>query len=285
LTSASSGLDSSSMLEARTTRRARNSAVVLLVGLLVAAGAAARGVAQGNGATGTLGLRGTLRLVSNQLDCPLPTTTAGVCAGRSGRGLVPGLGSVSEAYAFLADLDLPPCAVGSGRTLSYPVTFVVAGKGQIDFALAEGATCVRQEAVRTQSQAFTVTGGTGIYAGASGSGTVERTLGASMASGERVGTETWAGTLVAPAVEFDTVRPTLAGAVGRTVRAARGAATARVRFAVTARDAVDGARPVACKPRSGSRFRLGKTRVTCTATDTSGNAAAARFTVTVRATP
>jgi hypothetical protein len=260
--------------------------MALLVALVVATGVAA---GAGDGArlraTATLELRGSLRLVSNQLDCPLPTTTAGVCAGRNGTGLVPGLGRVSEAYAFLADLDLPPCAVGRGRTLAYPVTFVVAGKGQIQFALAEGATCVGQEAVRTQSQAFTVTGGTGIYAGASGSGTVERALGSVRASGERVGTETWRGTLVAPQVEFDIARPTLAGAVGRTVRAARGATTARVRFTVTARDAVDGVRPVACKPRSGSRFRIGKTRVTCTATDTSGNTAAARFTVTVRATP
>jgi len=221
--------------------------------------------------------------VSDQLNCPLPTTTAGVCARRTGKGLISGLGSVSESYAFLADLDLPPCEVGTGRTRAYAVSFVVAAKGEIHFALAEGATCVRQEAVRTQTQAFTITGGTGIYEGASGSGTVERILGSITTIG-RVGPVTWRGRLVAPGAVFDITRPTLSGASNRTVRAPRGAKTARVRFAVTADDAVDGARPVTCRPRSGSRFPLGKTRVTCTAADTSGNTAAARFFVTVRAT-
>ena len=271
-------------------RRALSSAAGLVVAmLLVVVAAAAAGIPSDHGATiratGTLELRGTLRLVSNQADCPLLTTTAGVCAGRTGTGLVSGLGSVTEAYAFLADLDLPPCLVGSGRTLAYPITLVVAGKGEISFALDEAATCVRQEAVRTQPQSFTVTGGTGIYAGASGSGRIERTLGSVSAAGARVGTETWTGTLVAPEVEFDVTRPTLSGAVAKTVSARRGAKTARVRFTVAARDAVDGARPVTCKPRSGSSFRIGRSAVRCTANDMSGNTAAARFFVTVRATP
>ena len=232
-------------------------------------------------ATGTLELHGTLQLVSNQNECPVPTTTAGVCAARTGKGLISGLGGVSEAYAFLADIDAAPCGLGRGRALAYPVTLVVAGKGEVQVALAEASTCAANEAVRVQSQSFTVTGGTGIYAGATGRGTVDRTLGGLTAVG-RVGTETWRGTLVASGVDFDVTPPSLSGAGSKTVRVPPGTRTAPVRFTVTAKDAVDGTVPVVCKPRSGSRFKLGTARVTCAATDTSGNTAAARFNVTVR---
>jgi len=66
------------------------------------------------------------------------------------------------------------------------------------------------------------------------------------------------------------------------VRAPKGAKTARVTFKVTARDGVDSAVPVACQPRSGSRFRIGRTTVRCEATDSSGNTGKAAFTVTVK---
>ena len=87
-----------------------------------------------------------------------------------------------------------------------------------------------------------------------------------------------------PGFEFDTTPPTLTGAMNKTVRARKRAKIARVTFRVTAQDDRDGARPVSCVPRSASRFRIGKTRVQCSAVDTSGNSATARFTVTVRAT-
>ena len=258
-------------------------AAVVAASLVLGAAASPPGQSATRGAAGTLTLRGSLQVVSNLLDCPVPDTTAGICAARTGTGFVPGLGRVSEGYAFLGDIDIPACGVGRGRTFAYPVSFVVGGKGEIHFALAEGAGCVSNEAVRVQSQAFTVTGGTGMYAGASGSGTVERKLGANTGNG-RIGTETWVGTLVAPGVDvFDITAPTLNGAVNKTVPAPRGAKTMRVRFTVTAQDAVDGARPVLCKPRSASRFKVGKTTVTCTAVDSSGNVGAKRFTVTVRA--
>jgi hypothetical protein len=57
---------------------------------------------------------------------------------------------------------------------------------------------------------------------------------------------------------------------------------ARVTYAVHASDAVDGTVPVSCRPRSGSRFRIGRTVVRCSATDSSGNTATARFTVRVK---
>jgi hypothetical protein len=82
-----------------------------------------------------------------------------------------------------------------------------------------------------------------------------------------------------PGVEFDVTPPTVSGAVAKTVRAPRRVKTARVRCNVTAQDDLDGSLPMTRRPRSGSRFKLGKTRVTCSATDKSANTSAAKFIV------
>jgi hypothetical protein len=58
--------------------------------------------------------------------------------------------------------------------------------------------------------------------------------------------------------------------------------TARVRYSVSATDATDGLVPAACLPKSGSAFRVGRTSVTCTAVDSSGNTATSRFVITVK---
>lgn len=50
---------------------------------------------------------------------------------------------------------------------------------------------------------------------------------------------------------------------------------------VTATDTVDGSITAVCSPASGSTFPVGTTTVTCTATDSHGNSAQKRFTVTV----
>lgn len=57
-----------------------------------------------------------------------------------------------------------------------------------------------------------------------------------------------------------------------------------VTFVVTATDNVDGYPPVTCVPASGSRFPMGTTTVTCTASDISGNAASRSFPVDVKDT-
>ena len=58
-------------------------------------------------------------------------------------------------------------------------------------------------------------------------------------------------------------------------------AGASVTFAATATDAIDPSPTVQCAPASGTEFAVGTTTVTCTATDASGNAATASFTVHV----
>ena len=52
-------------------------------------------------------------------------------------------------------------------------------------------------------------------------------------------------------------------------------------FTVSATDNIDANPELTCEPASGSTFPVGETTVTCTATDSSGNTATARFSVTV----
>jgi hypothetical protein len=236
--------------------------------------------AAGLTAANAIDMNASLPLVSQLGGCE-PTGTATDCASRTVSGPFPGLGSVKASYSFLLTVGPPLCPSNLGKALAYRSHLEVAGKGAIDVAVSEAPECIDTEAVRTQTQAFTVTGGTGVYAGASGSGTLERVLGDPAADG-RHGRETWKGTLTAPGVEFDLVAPKLVGATSRTVVVPRRASGVRVRFAVTAADDVDGQVPVRCLPSSGSQFSIGRTLVKCSATDTSANFSTASFSVTVR---
>jgi hypothetical protein len=257
--------------------------VISLIALLVAlAGIAASPVAGVTVATGTLDMNTSLALVSLPGGCA-PVGISTDCAARTLDGPFPGLGSVTGSYGFQSDLGTTSCSIGLGKALAYPIRIEVAGKGAIDLAVSEATNCIPFELVRTQTQAFTVTGGTGIYVGASGSGTLERALAESRDDGSRHGLETWKGTLTVPGLEFDLVAPKFAGATSRKIVAPRHGKKVRVRYVVTATDAVDGPVPATCHPRSGTRFPVGRTtRVRCSATDTSANAATASFRITVR---
>jgi hypothetical protein len=80
----------------------------------------------------------------------------------------------------------------------------------------------------------------------------------------------------------DSTAPALAGVPASFSVQATGPSGAVATFvAPTASDAVSGSVPVACAPASGSTFPVGVTTVTCSASDTAGNAASASFTVTV----
>jgi len=223
-------------------------------------------------ATSTLQFRATLPTVSPGVACPPQAPPAAGCRARTGTGRIRGLGNVSLSYTwFYAVGDCPSPLVKPFATTGQ---IVVANKGEIDFALAEGA-CTEEEPVRNEPQRFTITGGTGIYQGASGKGTVGRSLGGGL------GSESWAGTLIVPGLDFDVTPPRIAGAVGRTVHASAGAKRVRVTYRVTARDAVDGVVAVRCAPRSRSFFKRGRTAVRCRSTDKSANSASARFVITV----
>ena len=226
---------------------------------------------------GNLSLQGTLRLTSTALTCPPEAPTGAIeCRARTGSGSIPGLGGVSETYLWSYGAGSPPCPATLVKPLATTGRFVVAGKGEINFALAQGARCVDVEPVRNEPQDFTITSGTGSYQGATGSGNVQPAV------SEGVGSEKWTGTISVPGFEFDVTPPTLSGATSKTVRAPRGAKRVRVTYKVTASDNADAQVPVTCTPRSGSRFPIGRTVVRCSATDSSANTESASFRITVR---
>jgi len=237
-------------------------------------------------ATGNLDLRGSLNQASSDAPCPPGVPAASTaCHFRTAQGKIPGLGDVTHSYMYNASYA-PPCGGGvledgDVRILGYTTTFKVTGKGEIDFAVADAPTCLPADVTAlTATQSFTVTGGRGTYAGASGRGRIERR--ATFTSGGSSGVDMWIGTVVVPGLEFDVTPPTMSGAAPKTVRAPKGAKRARVTYQVTATDNADSAVSVKCDPRSGSRFRIGRTVVKCSASDSSGNVVNAAFKVTVR---
>lgn len=266
------------------TVRRKSSAVSVLVVLAATAVApfAAGGIGSSE-ATGTLDLRASLRIQSVRgANCPPGSSASTECATRTGTGVVSGLGSVTESYTYVVAVTHPSCPDGNVKVLGYPTSWTVAAKGEIRFVVATSPDCLSPLAGLNATQSFTITGGTGIYTGASGSGSVTRLLGQTDTGA--AGTETWTSTLNVAGLEFDVTAPTIRGATSKTVRAPKRATRVRVTYAVTASDNVDGSVPVQCRPASGSRFKVGRTVVRCSATDASGNAATATFRVTVKRT-
>jgi hypothetical protein len=81
---------------------------------------------------------------------------------------------------------------------------------------------------------------------------------------------------------LDRVAPVLRLPASITAYAPYTGNTAVVTFSVSAYDAIDRVVPVSCEPPSGSELPIGRTTVTCKATDHSGNTATKSFVVTVR---
>jgi hypothetical protein len=268
-------MTSSTRLRTSTVRAA------LVLGLMLAvATAAAPAASEPQVAAGNLGFQVKLRQSGPfTLPCSLMPPDATACIRFTGSGLVRGLGSVSVTYDWLLGVGPPACTAGFVKPLTTTGRLSVARLGTIVFTFAEGERCVPDAGAGAlyEPQEFTITGGTGRFAAASGEGTRERRFVPAAPA-----TETWTGTLEVQGLAFDVTAPELHAAGSKTVRAQKGAKSARVTFKVTATDGVDGAVPVSCQPRSGSRFEIGRTTVRCEATDSSGNAARAAFTVTVK---
>jgi hypothetical protein len=208
-------------------------------------------------------------------------TPAGADSVFVGLAAVRGLGSATERFTNIVgkEGDCPP----ERDVLEFTTAVIeVAGKGQIDVSVP-GHTCVHRAPVEVGPLDGTITGGSGAYAGASGSVQFRASVGEfNLACSCGGANDTWSGTLTVPGLEFDLTPPVLSGANPKTVRAPKKARQVRVRYAVKAHDAVDASVSAACKPRSGSLFKVGRTVVKCSATDSSANTATARFTVTVK---
>jgi len=257
------------------TERSRSKLYVVVTALVLGL-VATSGATGGSSDTGSLALNGALDMTSTPTSCPPGAPPdATLSPVRVGDGLVPGLGRVSESYMFYVTEEA--CGT-THRVLETTAVLTVVGKGDLHLALARMADCVPSALVATRP--FTVTGGTGVYLGASGGGIVDHS--AHYTFSGSAGTDTWTGTLTVPGLAFDVTPPTLSGVVNRTVRARRGAKRVRVRFVVTANDQVDGPVPASCTPRSGRRFRIGRTVIKCSATDASANTVTGSFRVIVK---
>ena len=259
--------------------------VAALVLATTAAGAARR-------ATGSLNLHGFFSVGAHVQTCP-PNGPPEQhdCYVFQGSGTIRGLGRVTDQHGLMTvgavDGPGPACA----HVIFGPIALTVAGKGQIDASVTVDPAC---NGVPT---GFVITGGTGDFTGASGSGTFvpgivqagkwfdlggdDQDPDADDILGEWH-TDTWTGSLTAGGYTFDLTPPAIGGAHSKAVIAPRGAKHVRVHFAVKAKDAVDGSVPVSCKPRSGSLFRIGRTSVKCSASDSSANTAHSHLTITVR---
>jgi HYR domain-containing protein len=265
-------------------RMARGMTVAALIMALgtVAAVPVASGGEEGDEETGALALRATFAMISHMVPCP-PGTDADLCATREGRADISGLGNnVSESYSYPIRQDAKGCPAGSFQILAYRVLVTVRDKGTISFAVPGSTENCLPSALNPTYPPVTIAGGSGLYAGASGTVTLEQHA-AYTPDGGAAGTDKWAGTLTVAGVEFDVTPPTLRGAVGKTVRARNRLKRVRVTYRVTGRDDLDGAVPVTCRPSSGSRFKIGRTVVKCSSTDRSANTRTARFTIIVKA--
>jgi hypothetical protein len=204
-----------------------------------------------------------------------------MCFDHTATPLISGLGRVSlsfTAWQTYFGSDCVHLAVVDG-------SLVTAAKGTLHFAGTKTGCAGGISDGNLQLKGavpVSITGGDADFAGGSGQGTV-RLLSAGTATNNFSGPATGrlAFALDLPNGTFDITPPTISGAVSKDVRAPKSAKRVRVRYRVTARDEVDGRVPVSCTPSPGSRFPIGRTKVTCSATDRSANTATARFNVKV----
>jgi hypothetical protein len=265
----------------RASRFRRVVPLLLLVAVVAVGAGASRPVAASTAraSAGTLTFHADLDSLYPVATCPSGYPDSVECFTRTATGLVAGLGAVEVTFPYFVDDAAAGCDVNEVKVLPTTAQLRVSGKGEITARLPGAGCHARSGGPFRTEQPFTITGGSGMYAGAAGSGTLS-----DVSSGppELKGKDTWAGTLVVPGASFDVTPPTFSGAASKVVSAPKHVKKMRVSFKVTAHDDVDGSVQVACVPPSGSRFKVGKTRVSCTATDSSGNTATTQFVVTVK---
>ncbi|HET8752153.1 MAG TPA: HYR domain-containing protein [Gaiellaceae bacterium] len=204
-----------------------------------------------------------------------------LCFNHTASPLVSGLGRVSLSFTVWQTYFFPDCvhlsvADGSVVTQTKGTLHFAGAKTGCAGSLSDGNLVLKGQVP------VSVTGGDGDFAAGNGHGTLT-VLSTGTATNTSAGPATGEFSLALdlPNGTFDITPPTISGAVSKHVHTHGKAKRVRVTYRVTAHDAVDGRVPVACKPRSGSRFRIGHARVTCSAVDRSANTATAHFTVTV----
>jgi hypothetical protein len=248
----------------------------ILVFLAVQGSLAVRAAFADVGNVGMLQVSGTFTNKFNYVHCPAGTPATSDCYHEVNVGdAIAGLGNATVDYMLVQDDFGSECA-----HVHALIPVLIVGKGEIDLTTRSTGCILPAHPEHFPPVEVTVSGGSGLYAGASGSGVL---VYANHVWGLGLGSSTiaWTGTLNVAGLSFDTTPPQFAGVRPKTVktRAARGT---RVRYSVSATDATDGAVKTACVPKSGSIFRVGRVTVTCSAVDGSGNTATAHFLINVK---
>jgi len=137
--------------------------------------------------TTTLRPIATFSVTWAEANCPPGTPDTTSCYANLGTADITGLGPTTERYTLLAEGTNPSC--GDWRA---DVEWTVAGKATIDFAI-KSPRCQSLNSPNGTTN-YVVTGGSGAYKGASGSGILEST-GSEAAPGRGTGTDRWIGAL------------------------------------------------------------------------------------------
>jgi hypothetical protein len=147
---------------------------VVGVGALATAAQGQGGTREQHVQTGTLTFQAKVPVRYLFTDCPTGFASSVECFARTGATVVRGLGSVDESYAYFLQNEPAGCYPESLGLLPTTARLSVPGKGEIELRVSgTGTECLtRVGGVLRASETFTVMAGSGMYSGASGSGTI-----------------------------------------------------------------------------------------------------------------
>jgi hypothetical protein len=137
----------------------------------------------------TIPLHAVLHVSWGGTSCPKGSSGSTTCYRNVGQGSVRGLGSATERYLLRA-VDDAGCV-----TWRFTAALAVSHRGLLRVAARNKGCFSAMQASGTVY--FTVTGGTGAFAHAQGTGSI-RTVASETSPGRGTATDTWAGRLIVP---------------------------------------------------------------------------------------
>jgi hypothetical protein len=126
---------------------------------------------------GSFALQTEINTSNSQIQCPAGTPTNIECFARTGDAAVPGLGAVHESHNYVEEVAPAGCVAPPGadavRLVPSTVVLTIAGKGSVDLSTSGTGCLAHTTGTLVATETFTITGGSGVYAGASGGGSLE----------------------------------------------------------------------------------------------------------------
>jgi hypothetical protein len=166
----------------------------LAFGIAATAIAAAVATAASGDSTGSLALNAELAWHGGDGTCPAGTPNGIECHPHpGGPARVPGLGQVKQEYLYPVVIEPPDpeCKARGGLNVAdYPARLIVVGKGEINLSVKGISECLfgpPSDTVVNNTQSFTVSGGSGAYAGAAPSRTWPAETSTAMPTGQTPG--------------------------------------------------------------------------------------------------